>query len=61
MKLDSIKIHYQKIFLTIQSTTTNLTVTSSNFTGNDGMIRILDHFMAKILSKLIITDKNVTQ
>ena len=39
----------------------NVTVTSSNFSRNDGMIRILTHFLAKNHSKLKIEDINLTQ
>ena len=39
----------------------NVTVTSSNFSQNEGTIRILTHFLAKNHSKLPIEDKNLTQ
>ena len=39
----------------------NVTVTSSNFSGNDGTIRILTHFLAKNHSKCTIEDKNLIQ
>ena len=39
----------------------NLTVTSSNFSRNDGTIRTLTHFLAKNHSKLTIEDKNLIQ
>ena len=38
-----------------------VTVTSSNFSRNDGTIRILTHFLAKNYSKLTIEDKNLIQ
>ena len=39
----------------------NVTMTSSNFSRNDGTIRILTHFLAKNDSKLPIADKNLIQ
>ena len=39
----------------------NLTVTSSNFSQNDGTIRILTHFSAKNHSELTTEDKNLIQ
>ena len=39
----------------------NVTVTSSNFSQNDGTIRILTHFLAKNHSKLTIEDINLIQ
>ena len=35
----------------------NVTVTSSNFSQNNGTIRILTHFLVKNQSKLTIEDK----
>ena len=39
----------------------NLIVTSSNFSQNDGMIKILTHFLAKNHSKLTIEDINLIE
>ena len=39
----------------------NVTVTSSNLSRNDGMIRFLSHFLAKNHSKLTIEDINLIQ
>ena len=37
----------------------NVTVTSSNFSRNDGTLRILTHFLAKSHNKLPTADKNL--
>ena len=37
----------------------NVTVTSSNFSRNDGTIRILTYFLAKNHGKLTTEDKNL--
>ena len=39
----------------------NVTVTSSNFSRNDGTIRILTHLLPKNHSKLTIEDINLIQ
>ena len=39
----------------------NVKVTSSNFSQNDGTIRILTHFLAKIHRKLTVNNKNLIQ
>ena len=39
----------------------NVTVTSSNFSHNDGTIKILTHFLAKKQSKFPTEDKNLIQ
>ena len=46
------KIHYNTV-------KDKVTVTLSNFSQNDGTIRILAHFLAKNHSKLPIADKNL--
>ena len=56
MEQDSNKTRYQKNLMTIQSK-----VTSSNFSRNDGTMRIFTHFRAKNHSKSPITGKNLIQ
>ena len=51
-------IHYQKE-IHDNTINDNVTVTSSNFCQNGGIMRVLAHFMAKNHSRLGITDKNL--